>query len=153
MLVELVDDNPEVRDDILDTCPDLTLEVLARFESIGRGTLHPRLLLGGTAGLKKLAKMPFSEQERYLNSPVEVMTASGDTLKVKVEHLTAAQTKQVFTIDGHRELSAQKNWIEAQGKGAKVASSDYQVSGNKVTFFADTVLDRKKIADILAQLV
>ncbi len=154
MLVEMLEDDPNIRARIIEEIPMMTLDALARFEQIGRGVLHPRLMVANNQGLARLRSLPYAEQVRCLNEPIAVLTPSGDELMVRAENMSAAQIRQVFTKDGCRDLGAQKNWIESRKNPLhrKSEKADYKVSGNKVTFFADTQLTRKQLAHILEEL-
>ena len=66
LLVEMVDECEHTYKNIIQEMPEMSYEVLSRFEQIGRKQLYPKLLLSGSTGLRKLATLPYSEQKKYL---------------------------------------------------------------------------------------
>lgn len=62
--------------------PAETLDVM---ESVGRGSIHPRLLFLCGPGPARLQRAPVAEQERLLNTGVEVLRKEGGVLKKVVK--------------------------------------------------------------------
>lgn len=155
ILVSILDDNPEARADILDLCPDITEEILARFEAIGRNQLHPKTLLNNSPGMRRLRQLPFSEQTKYVSDavPVLIRTSAGiDTLNVSVKNLTSLQAQQVFSSNGVRPLDAQRAWIESRSSRMSTKGAPYRIKGNKVVFNMGCELSSKEIAQLLSLL-
>lgn len=158
LLVKMIEDNPNAKAEIVEACPDITEEILSRFEAIGRNQLHPKTLLNNSPGMRRLRSLPFSDQTRYLNSPVPVLvrTESGvDTLQVAVQNLTHQQALQVFASGTVRSPEAQRAYLEsrravAQSKIKTVAP--YVIKGGRVTFNAGCEMSARELATILAQL-
>lgn len=156
LLVAMIEAEPNARQTILDLNPDVTEEILARFEAIGRNQLHPKTLLNNSPGMRRLRALPFSEQTKFLQQPVPVLikTQAGvDTLNVAVKNLTAQQAMQVFTPNGVRSAEAQRAWIESRRNGKRPAQgTPYTIKGGKVTFRADCEMTARELAQVLAQL-
>lgn len=164
VLLKLVDDDPHVYDAILKKEPLLNARILSRMEDMGRRTLHPMLALGGSAGCRALAKLPMSQQERYLKEsvPLVVHTPKGDTdvLLVKVQDLTPEQVKQVFDRDRIRTQGEQKAQLmqdvmhktSKTSKQPKIVEMPWKIVGGKVEFLQGVRLTAAELATILAQL-
>ncbi len=60
----------------------------------------------------RLQHLPYSEQKKALDGTIDVLTSTGDTLKMRVESMTSEQISQVFARDHIRDLAAQKAWRE-----------------------------------------
>lgn len=160
-LLKLVDDDPHVYEQILQKEPNINARLLYKLEEIGRRRLHPMLALGGGSGCSALAKLPMSQQERYLKEPVPVVvhTAQGktDILQVRVQDMTPEQARQVFDKDRVRTEGEQKailmqavSHAAAQKKPAK--DVPWVIRGGKVEFMEGVRLGAAELATILAQL-
>lgn len=135
--------------------------MIAAFERMGRKQLAPQLAYMSGAGPERLAKMPFSVQERYLNEPIELLILkddeSTDKLMVSVHDLTPKQATQVFARDCVRTLAAQRAWLEDDrarllAAAKPVPQFPYKISGRRVTFSEGCTLTAQELARILAQI-
>jgi hypothetical protein len=158
LLVEMTEENPKVYDEILAQCPQINAGILARFEEMGRKTLHPQLLLNASPGFSKLKRLPFSLQERYLTEPVPIIieTSDGvDTLLVKAKDMSREQANQAFggnrlrTEGEQRAYLAQKD-SEAPKHSGKAISLWTKKNG-KIFFNPDVGFTPSDLAAILAQ--
>lgn len=115
ILIQLSDADPHVYDYIIEKCPTLNAGILGNFEKMGRRILHPQLLVSGSnPGYQKLAKLPFSLQERFIDEPVPLMIETDhgpDVLLVKARDLTRDQAKQVFASDRLRTEGEQRAYL------------------------------------------
>ena len=155
LLVQMIEKDRNAKSVIMEFCPDVTEEILSRFEAIGRQQLHPKTLLNNSPGMRRLRQLPYSDQSRFLSEPVPVLvktTTGVDTLQVAVKNLTPEQALQVFTPDGVRGLDAQRAWVESRGSRKRAASAPYQIKGHKVRFNADCEISARELAQILAQM-
>jgi len=134
---------------------------IAAFERMGRKQLVPQLAYMSGAGPERLAKMPFSVQEKYLGEPIELLILkddeSTDKLKVSVHDLTPKQAAQVFDRDCVRSLPAQRAWLENERArtvaiAKPVPQFPYRISGRRVTFFEGCTLTAQELARILSQI-
>jgi len=134
--------------------PKVPNDTWSRFEKVGRKQLHIELLCKFSIGARKLARLPFSEQEIAVTKPIEVLTKNNEVLKVDVDKLTKEQSNQVFAENHIRDIAEQKAIIETikpvvEGKEAEHVT--YLIKGNKLivkeadTIFTKTIL--KKIID------
>lgn len=159
ILVEMVEDDPMVFDAIIRKAPHINAGVLGKFEQMGRGILHPNLLLSFTPGHEKLAKLPLSMQTRYLEEPIPLLveTENGtDVLLVKAKDMTAEQARQVFASNRLRTEGEQKAWlIDRRSKEAKPVGgnvSAWRIKGGRVEFTAGATLSAGELATIITQL-
>jgi hypothetical protein len=157
IIAELVDSDPLVLEE-MSRKKDIPLGVLERFEQIGRKQLHPQLLCYDAPGFRKMTKLPYLVQERYLSEPVSLLikTETGwESLRVDVKNLTQDQADQVFTRYGVRDAAAQRAFIEdrAAKRVAPPANGDlpYRIVGNKIVIMSACTLSTKELANILAE--
>lgn len=147
--------DPSAKQLIINRCPDITAEILSRFEAIGMGSLHPKTLLNNSPGMRKLRSMPYSDQVRYLNEPVPVLVKKDggtDTLLIEIRNLTADQAAQALSSSGVRTLEAQRAWLESRRSKRQPVKSAYHIRNGKVTFHADCEMTSREIAHLLAQM-
>jgi hypothetical protein len=158
VLVELIDQNPMVIDEILDRYPDINAGILRQFEKLGRKQLHPLLLLESTPGESRLARLPYSEQVRHLDAPVEIIVetdAGPDTMSVQVKHLTRLQAEQIFAKDHVRNLAEQRAWLMDRRERSvtdALQTHPWRVVGKSQVEIAGVRLSRKQIVEILKEL-
>lgn len=112
LIAERMDENPEFIEQMASEYPELSTEVLYRFEQIGRNQIVPSLLLNDSPGVRKLRKMPYQLQVKHSNEPVQVTVRDGSVLLVDVRNLTSDQASQVFAKDRIRTAAEQRALIE-----------------------------------------
>jgi hypothetical protein len=127
------------------------------FEAVGRKWMHPKLLLGGGGRYGgRIKRLPYSTQEAIFDGKrFELLTSTGDTLKVDVRECTPDQVDQLLDGSTVRNLSSQRAWIEA--RAATPAPQDveqlpYTIAGGKVTFRRGTVLTKQELKRIIAEM-
>jgi CRP-like cAMP-binding protein len=158
VLVELIDANPQVIDEILDRYPDINAGVLRQFEKLGRKQLHPLLLLESTPGESRLARLPYSEQVRHIDKPVEIIVetdAGPDTMQVETKHLTRLQSEQVFAKDHVRSLAEQRAWLMDRRERSvtdALQTHPWRIVGKNQVEVAGVRLTRKQVLEILKEL-
>lgn len=112
LLVRMMDSNPEAFNAIRKIAPHISMDVLVAFERIGRNKMYPYLLLDNSPGMKRLAELPYKDQERYYHERVKVvtgMTEHGVTVIEKaVSELSARQAEQVISGKGVRTVKEQE---------------------------------------------
>lgn len=160
IIVELVEADPYVFDYIIEQCPHINAGVLGRFEQMGRGIIHPHLLLTNSPGNKALSRMPMSVQQRYLSEPIPLIVqtdAGTDVLLVKAKDLTKNQASQVFATGRVRTEGEQKAWlIEKRSMAAKPCGTNvpaWKIKNGRVEFIRDATLTAGELATIMTQLV
>jgi hypothetical protein len=154
-----IDANPGFVDEVCEKFPDISPEMVIRFDQIGRMEVHPRLLLSDSAGVRKLRKLPYALQEKYAASPVQLLINDKDgyqPLNVDVRNLTSDQANQVFTADGIRSPAAQRAWIENRKASEVVFSSQatekpWRITRGKIYFTSPCSLKTSELARILAE--
>ena len=156
ILVKNIDEDPDFGDKICDKCPDISAEMVCRFEQIGRQELHPRLLLSDAPGIRRLRKLPYDLQEKYVTHPVNMLATDGSTINADVRNLTPDQAAQVFKHDGIRSLAEQRLWIE-DTKAKQIApptkaNLPYRIVGQKLVVVQPCQFNRKELANLLAEI-
>lgn len=159
LVARAVDDDPEFIDKFCDKHQDISPETMVRFELIGRKKLHPQTLIHDSPGMRRLRRLPFSLQEKYVATPIPVIVKQErgyETLKVDVRNLTPEQALQVFESGGVRSESAQRAWIEDRlaSRMAPPVDADrpYRITGRKVVVMQPCTLSARDVALIMADL-
>jgi hypothetical protein len=156
LLVEILDEGYNLQD--IAEKSEMPVDVLAQLERIGRKQLCPQLLLAEYPAARRLERLPFSEQERLMNGPVEVLIlrdGTTDTLQVNVQHLTPQQVRQVFAASHVRSLAEQRQWIESQRPPAEPVKVDVPyvlTRKNTIIFNQACEMTAKELLRIASQL-
>jgi hypothetical protein len=138
-----------------------SVRTLGIFEKIGRGMLLPSLALEAFPAANYLQKMPISEQERLVESQVELVTIHDgvvDVLQVAVRDLTKRQCEQVFDGGTVRSVGAQRAWLEDEAttaaleKKAVAGAVNYKLKGGKLIVLRECEFTPKELARILTDL-
>jgi hypothetical protein len=161
ILVEMIDEDCYVYTYIIDQCPMLNASVLGKLEQVGRGILHPRMLLTNRPGMTALSRLPLSIQERFLEEPVVLMVdaRAGDyePMSVYVRDMTQKQSQQVFACDRIRTPDEQLAWLAEErvriAKNVTPKTVPFVIIGNRVQFLEGATLTASEITEILARLV
>jgi len=159
ILVEMVEEDPDAFQKIVEKCPSINIGALYMFEQMGRKMLHPRLLLSDSPGYQKLATMPLSIQERYVDEPIPLVveTDNGtDILLVKAREMTKSQANQVFRNGRIGTEGEQKAWlIDRASRNAKPVGSNicaWKIKAGRVEFQSGATLSAGELATIITQL-
>jgi hypothetical protein len=129
----------------------------ASFEAVGRGWMHPKLLMGaGGRYAAKIKRLPYSTQEQIFEGKrFDLLTASGEILKVDIRECQPEQVEQLVDATRIRSLAEQKAWIEAQRAAApkdEVEVMPYIITDGKVTFRRGVSLTRQEIKRLLQEM-
>jgi hypothetical protein len=155
---QAIDQDQDWPDKVVDKCPDMTIAFIRKIEAVGRKKLHPRLVVNESPGVRRLARLPYSLQEKYSVNPVPLLinkNGNWETLQVDVRNLLPDQARQVFSDDGLRDSSGQRAWIEdkATKQVAPPATGiQYQIRGRKVRFLEPAEYSASELASILARI-
>ncbi len=127
------------------------------FEAVGRKWMHPKLLLGGGGRYSgKIKRLPYSTQEAIFNGKrFDLMTKTGDTLKVDIRECTPEQVEQLVDGSSVRALSAQKAWLEARAiepAPQDVEQLPYVISGGKVIFRRGVSMTKRELNRIISEM-
>lgn len=139
LLVQCLDADPNAKARI-SAKSGIGMSTLNVFERIGRKQLHSDLFLMDVPATPFLARLPYSDQEKYLHEPVELLVGnngSADVLKVDIRNLTPEQARQVFAHDHTRDIAEQRAWLAQQSRKAKtvnVTPTNYRIKGDAVEF-------------------
>jgi len=156
--VEAIDDNPKQADEFraafADTIPGTAW---SGFEAVGRKWMHPKLLMGGGGKYaSKIKRLPYSAQERIFSGErFELLTSTGDKIKVDVREVTPEQVEQLIDGTRIRTLAEQRAWLESR-KGVVAAGPTevlpYTIEHGKVHFRRGTTLNRAELRRLLTEL-
>jgi hypothetical protein len=159
IVCEILDEDPEALDRIVAQCPNISPEMVIRFEQIGRKQIHPQLLLSDAPGVRHLRRQPFQLQEKHAKEPVEMLVKTDkgwETLQVDVRNLTARQAEQVFGKEGIRSAAAQRVYLEDQNARHHAppvkANLPYRVVGREIVVMEPCRLSAREVAQILADI-
>lgn len=156
ILVALIDANPKAKEEILDSCPNVTEDMLDTFERIGRKQLFYQLAIHDGPGVKALCRCAYSEQVKHFHEPIPLLITDGknvETLNVGVHALTTDQARQAFGSHRVRTLGEQRAWLESQKKKAVVVDivSPYSIHRGKITFNQPCTLSVSELARLLSE--
>jgi hypothetical protein len=155
ILVELLDEEgPTVLEDIRAKNPRVITEsVLETFERIGRKQLYYQLSVVNNVGTRALSRCPYSEQVKYFDSPLELLTATGDTLLVSVDALTSDQAKQVIGPKRVRTLGEQRAYLESLKRKPQPLGKrePYTVKHGRITFHEPCTLTVSEMARLISE--
>lgn len=155
-----IDKDSEWPDKVNREHPEISQDVILSFEKIGRGSLHPRLMVNDCPGYARLRRLPYKFQEKYVDSPVELLiqgeNGEWQTLLVSALNLSPAQARQVFNCDSVRSIPAQRAWIESESAKKRVAvgapDSPYRIVGASLMVMQPCKLTRRDLAKLLAEM-
>jgi hypothetical protein len=115
ILCKLLDDDATIFAKILEQRPYLTRETLESFERIGRRELYPYLAVDNSPGARRLAALPYSEQERIYQTRVAVVVkVKGGFTEQKfkrVHELNEHEAARVFNGDRLRTVQEQLHLV------------------------------------------
>lgn len=157
IVAENIDKDPDWADTVNTAHPEIGVEMIYAFERIGRKQLHPKLMLSDGPGVRKLRRLSYHQQEKFLNEPLPMLInneGSWESLSVDIHNLTKAQADQVFDGDCVRTLQQQRAWIEDHKAKRSVLQYDepFRITGRKLVVMEPCQLSAKQLAQILAQM-
>lgn len=162
--VSIVDQSAVDAQIFRDEIPEIPTGAWNRYESVGRSALHPNLLAWRTCeGIKRLEKLPFSDQAKYSEENIEVLTSSGDKLSVSIQNLTKDQAEQVFANDHVRDLAGQKAYLESlktkrkremelKDSSPKVYHKPWKVISRNIIEINGVKFQRKDVVGMLSEM-
>lgn len=158
LVVEMIEEDNLTVSEIAEKVPGLSDGVISNFERLGRKQLLPALLVDDYPAVTFLQRLPYSEQERLQDQPVDVLIDGGaDTLQVQARNLTPLQCRQVFDGSKLRDTGGQKAFIETEkAKSVKQERHDplpYEVKRGHVEFNRGCKLTAGQMSQIMAQMV
>lgn len=142
-------------DAVCDANPDFTPDFVQRFVEVGLRRLHPRLLIAEGPGPRRLRKLDYATQEKYVKDPLPLVLADGKILHIDVRNLQPIQADQIFNGDHIRSEGEQRAWQEERKlkQPTKKAQADYKINRSKGTVVINGIeFSRRKLAQILAEL-
>lgn len=156
LVAKAMESNPDFVDEVCDSDPDMSPEFVLRFRQIGLRKVHPRLLLTDGPGARRLIRMDYKTQSKYISEPLDVVTESGEILKIDVRNLTSQQAQQVFTNDHIRSPGEQRAWVESfktrNAVPERKSDVPYRVTGKSLVVMEPCTLTRKDMARLLAEM-
>lgn len=127
------------------------------FEAVGRKWMHPKLLMGGGGRYGgRIKRLPYSVQESiFSGARFDLLTKTGDTLKVDLRECTPEQVDQLIDGNSIRSLSAQRAWLEAQTSAPAPQEAEmlpYAITGGKIVFRRGVVMTKRELARIIKEM-
>jgi hypothetical protein len=159
--VSALDEDPRNSDKFRDEFADwIPASAWSQFEAVGRKWMHPRLLMGGVADRKKasvIKRLPYSMQDRvFKRERFQLLTDSGDTLRVDLMEATPEQAEQICNGSAIRNLGEQKAWLEARAAQTSTKQDaevlPYTIADNKITFRRGCVMNRNELKRLLQEM-
>lgn len=156
--VAAIDENPHnaaaFREAFADTIPD---SAWGSFEAVGRKWMHPKLLLGaGGRYSGRIKRLPYSVQDSIFSGQrFDLLTTTGDTLKVDVRECTPEQVDQLIDGNSIRNLSSQRAWMEARAAApapVDVEQLPYTIAGGKIIFRRGVVMTKRELTRIIKEM-
>lgn len=150
-----MDEDPDWAEMVTNKHPEIGIETVYAFYRIGKGVLHPKLLLSDKPGIRALRRLPYFEQEKYLNNPVKVLIENkGDweSINMSIYNMTPLQSKQVFDGEEVRSEAGQRAWIESQKIRTKPVdvNEPYRVVGKNLVIMEPCRFTQKQLMQIMA---
>ena len=151
--VKAIDEDPSNQklfmDEFKDTIP---LAAWYGFEAVGRGAMHPKLLLGGGRNSNKIKQLPFSIQKQIFDGyKFDLLLPDGDSMKVNLLEVSPLQAEQLVNNNNIRSLGEQRAYLEEQKKQITVTEIElpYYICKGKIHFRENCVLTKKELAYVL----
>lgn len=147
--VKSLEVRPELRAELIaDGFPAQTAD---RMERLGRGQIHPSLVLSATRWAGKLIALPLSLQTDLIANGVEVLEPCGtDSRRLALDVLSSRQIKQVFGKGVVRSLAEQRTWqAEQQPRKTEVAPATFERDG--IHLAAPGVVTKEQMLQWLAR--
>lgn len=127
ILVELVENNPNVYAEIIKKSSGISLDTLMVFERIGRNEILPELMMSNSLASKKLLSMPIEVQRACIQSGVEVVEVASDgghSVKRKpLSDLTRSDLDLAFTDKAIRKVDEQYKIIRTSKRAKNSVTS------------------------------
>jgi hypothetical protein len=159
LYVKAIDQDPSygerLKEEFKDVVPG---RAWSQLEALGRGLIHPKLILGGVADRQKntlIKNLPMSLQNRVFNEEkFPLLISGGDVLDVSILSATPDQTRQLCGYGEIRTLVEQKAYVEGQKLEEELKPQElpYYIKAGKIIFRKNTELSRSEIKLLLTQL-
>jgi len=154
ILCGLVDANPNAYRDIQKEHPEISSNLLANLERVGRGAMHEALLFDSSPAAKRIAMLPASQQKALYEGTVKVVSVANGKTYVddkKVTQLSKQEVAVVFTPDNQvRKIDEQIKAIAKNPTPVTLsrAAERFVIEGDKITVLANTTFTAAQWEDI-----
>lgn len=158
ILVEMLEEDPDVFDLILQQNPSLDLGLLISLERVGRGQDDYRLLIArGEAARRALSYgLPIAQQKALIELPIPVAVKNGDgeikTVQKRMDELTRDETIRVIAPEGLRSPEEQAELIEQAEDAREEQKLKWAVHGTSITFHGNVTLGWRDLEKLLEQI-
>ena len=157
VLVCMIEHNPNIKRKICQEHKSITPGILAKLESVGRGSLDPQLLISDAPQYNLARKLPISDQKTLLETSIPLVIKSHDGTGVEVLHvdfksLNTTQARQLFASDHIRDEQEQRLYLESQKQKDNAIKKDWVISNGTVTFRKGVHLTAGDLSRILASM-
>lgn len=158
-IVELIDAHGMTCEEISEsTKRTVAAHIISRFEQVGRKKIVPELMVASYPAARQILRLPYERQKTALNEPIEMLTESGDVLRIRAIDMTPLQVKQVFSSGDIRGLSSQKAWIESARLTKSIETTmepdrlPYVISNRRVVFRKNAEFTKRELERILSEI-
>ena len=118
-------------------------EFLDLMENVGRGRIHPRLMIMAGPGPERLQRAPLSEQARIINTGVEVVRLVGDEMKVVTKpvcELTRSEAEIALDSSGNTPRAQQEERLKDRLLNKTFRLPPFWLDGENVRTRADSTI-------------
>jgi hypothetical protein len=133
LYVQILDTEPEARGFMLSR--GINPDFLDMIENVGRGRIHERLLFLPGPGPERLQRAPLHEQERILNTGVEVVRLVGEEIKVEtkpISGLTKFEAEISLDSGGQVPRAKQEEKIKERVINSTFRLAPYSLDGDSL---------------------
>jgi hypothetical protein len=157
LLVSMIEDKPDIFEDILRVAPHIKPTTLDQLELIGRGKLHPILMFDDSPAARRAMSLPYKDQQRVLDHPMAVVSRVDGGFKTEQKRFNEMTREEaVVAIDvrtGHiRKPDEQAAVILEQIQSLQRNNVRYIINGDRVTFFEKVSLGASELEEIVQRL-
>jgi hypothetical protein len=159
--VKMLDTNPELEQAFKDECHGFVpAGSWHKLEQVGRGKLHPRLMLGGFKSAAKshaVSQLPYSEQVAAVdeNKVYEIVTDEGEVKKCTIEQAPITAVRRLVKGGKIQPIAKQRQAVKQEHQARMEVTRDYLLTNNRTTFkvLRPTSFTKKQLEGILSQML
>lgn len=156
--VKLIDEHPELEDSFKQECKGFVPDgVWTKMEKVGRGRLHPRLMIGSFNSLAKsqaVARLPIEIQESALRGESFDILVDGQPVKSAIEDAPVDAVNRLCCSGGIRTVAQQRALAAAERADRKTVESSWRLvdGGRGVQFTRRDTFTKKQLEKIIERM-
>lgn len=157
--VALIDQHPDLEDSFKQECKGFIPDgIWGKMEKVGRGHLHPRLMLGSFNSLAKshaVSRLPIELQEAAIHGERFDMVIDGQPVKASIEEAPAEAVNRMCASGGPRKIEQQIELAKAEKETSKTIESGFSIidGGRHVLFKRNTTMNKKQLLALAKGMV